>query len=71
MPTLQCLADNGLTYAQWHTTALCSPTRSVFLTGRNHHQTGFASTSRTTRTWTSSSTSQRRWRATDRLTPAG
>ncbi|SDT26047.1 arylsulfatase [Microlunatus soli] len=36
MPTLQRLADNGLTYTQWHTTALCSPTRSCFLTGRNH-----------------------------------
>ena len=34
------LADNGLTYTQWHTTALCSPTRSCFLTGRNHHQNG-------------------------------
>jgi arylsulfatase len=42
MPTMQRLADNGLTYTQWHTTALCSPTRSCFLTGRNHHQTGFA-----------------------------
>ena len=31
MPTLQRLADNGLTYSQWHTTALCSPTRSMFL----------------------------------------
>ena len=29
MPTLQKLADNGLTYSQWHTTALCSPTRST------------------------------------------
>ena len=28
MPTLDRLADNGLTYTQWHTTALCSPTRS-------------------------------------------
>ncbi|MFI5510599.1 arylsulfatase [Mycobacterium sp. NPDC051804] len=37
MPTLQRLADSGLTYSQWHTTALCSPTRSCFLTGRNHH----------------------------------
>jgi arylsulfatase A-like enzyme len=37
MPTMQRLADNGLTYTQWHTTALCSPTRSVLLTGRNHH----------------------------------
>lgn len=42
MPTLQRLADNGLLYSQWHTTALCSPTRSCMLTGRNHHQNGFA-----------------------------
>ena len=42
MPTLQKLADNGLMYSQWHTTALCSPTRSTFLTGRNHHQNGMA-----------------------------
>ncbi len=47
MPTLQRLADTGLTYSQWHTTALCSPTRSCFLTGRNHHQNGFASISET------------------------
>jgi arylsulfatase len=38
MPTLDRLAKNGLTYTQWHTTALCSPTRSTFLTGRNHHR---------------------------------
>jgi arylsulfatase len=37
MPTMDRLAANGLTYSQWHTTALCSPTRSTFLTGRNHH----------------------------------
>jgi arylsulfatase A-like enzyme len=42
MPTLKRLADNGLSYSQWHTTALCSPTRSCFLTGRNHHQNGMA-----------------------------
>ena len=40
MPTLQKLADNGLMFSQWHTTALCSPTRSTFLTGRNHHLNG-------------------------------
>src|SRR5262252_7972893 len=40
MPTLQKLADRGLMYSQWHTTALCSPTRSTFLTGRNHHLNG-------------------------------
>lgn len=37
MPVMQRLADNGLRYSQWHTTALCSPTRSCLLTGRNHH----------------------------------
>ncbi len=42
MPTLQKLADSGLTYTQWHTTALCSPTRSCFLTGRNHHLNGMS-----------------------------
>ncbi|QRM31291.1 arylsulfatase [Microvirga sp. VF16] len=40
MPTLERLAERGLTYSQWHTTALCSPTRSTFLTGRNHHLNG-------------------------------
>ena len=40
MPTLDRLAANGLTYTQWHNTALCSPTRSTFLTGRNHHLNG-------------------------------
>jgi arylsulfatase len=42
MPTLDKLAANGLTYTQWHTCALCSPTRSCFLTGRNHHLNGMA-----------------------------
>ena len=45
MPTMDRLAAGGLTYSQWHTTALCSPTRSAFLTGRNHHLNGFASIS--------------------------
>jgi len=36
-PTLQKLADNGLKYNQFHTTALCSPTRAALITGRNHH----------------------------------
>ena len=42
MPTLQKLADGGLMYTQWHTTALCSPTRSTILTGRNHHLNAMA-----------------------------
>ena len=36
-PTLDKLADNGLKYNTFHTTALCSPTRVALLTGRNHH----------------------------------
>lgn len=47
MPTLQKLADNGLMYSQWHTTALCSPTRSTFLTGRNHHLNAMSSITET------------------------
>ncbi len=37
MPTLERLAGNGLRYNQFHTTALCSPSRMALLTGRNHH----------------------------------
>jgi len=37
MPTLDRLANNGLSYSRFHTTALCSPTRAALLTGRNHH----------------------------------
>ena len=36
-PTFQRLADNGLRYNMFHTTALCSPTRAALITGRNHH----------------------------------
>ncbi len=36
-PTMDRLAKNGLRYTQFHTTALCSPTRSALLSGRNHH----------------------------------
>ncbi len=36
-PTLDRLAKDGLRYNQFHTTALCSPTRMALLTGRNHH----------------------------------
>jgi arylsulfatase len=37
MPTLERLATNGLRYNRFHTTALCSPTRTALLTGYNHH----------------------------------
>lgn len=38
MPTLDALAADGLRYNNFHTTALCSPTRMALKTGRNHHQ---------------------------------
>ena len=39
-PNIDTLADNGLRYNNFHTTAMCSPTRASLLTGRNHHTTG-------------------------------
>jgi len=36
-PTFDRLAKNGLRYTQFHTCALCSPTRAALLSGRNHH----------------------------------
>ena len=39
-PNIKRIADRGLTYTNFHTTALCSPTRSCLLTGRNHTTNG-------------------------------
>jgi arylsulfatase A-like enzyme len=39
-PNAERLAANGLKFNRFHTTALCSPTRSALLTGRNHHAVG-------------------------------
>jgi arylsulfatase A-like enzyme len=39
-PNFERLADNGLKYTRFHTTALCSPTRAALLSGRNHHSVG-------------------------------
>ncbi|MBK6336764.1 MAG: arylsulfatase [Betaproteobacteria bacterium] len=36
-PTLDAVAQNGLRYTNFHTTALCSPTRAALKSGRNHH----------------------------------
>jgi arylsulfatase A-like enzyme len=36
-PSFDALAAEGLLYANMHTTALCSPSRSCIITGRNHH----------------------------------
>ena len=41
-PNIDRIAAKGLRYTQWHTTALCSPTRSCLLTGRNHTTNGMA-----------------------------
>ena len=42
-PHMDRLAAGGLRYNNFHTTALCSPTRACLLTGRNHHTVGVAS----------------------------
>jgi arylsulfatase A-like enzyme len=39
-PTMERVVKNGLQFTQFHTTALCSPTRAALLTGRNHHSVG-------------------------------
>ena len=39
-PTLSRLADEGISYNTFHTTAICSPTRAALLTGRNHQRIG-------------------------------
>lgn len=44
-PNLDRLAERGLVYNRFHTTAMCSPTRAALLTGRNHHAVGNASVS--------------------------
>ena len=40
-PALDRIAKNGLRYTEFHSTALCSPTRAALITGRNHHSVGF------------------------------
>ena len=40
-PAMDRVARAGLRYTQFHSTALCSPTRAALITGRNHHSAGF------------------------------
>jgi arylsulfatase A-like enzyme len=40
-PALDSVAAAGLRYTQFHSTALCSPTRAALITGRNHHDVGY------------------------------
>ena len=47
MPTADRLAKQGLRYNQFHTTALCSPTRTALLSGRNHHMNNMGSITET------------------------
>jgi len=47
MPTIDRLAENGLRYNNFHTTALCSPSRASIAAGRNHHRIGMGSHSLT------------------------
>ena len=44
-PNIDGLAAGGLRYTNFHTTALCSPTRACLLTGRNHHAVGMRAVS--------------------------
>src|SRR5262245_36696808 len=40
-PTLDRIAQDGLRFTNFHSTALCSPTRAALITGRNHHSVGY------------------------------
>ncbi len=40
-PAMDRIAQMGLRYTEFHSTALCSPTRAALITGRNHHSVGF------------------------------
>src|SRR5271168_1490619 len=40
-PAMDRIAEAGLRYTQFHSTALCSPSRAALITGRNHHSVGF------------------------------
>ena len=46
-PSADRLAEGGLRYNRFHTTALCAPTRQALLTGRNHHSVGMGSITET------------------------
>jgi arylsulfatase A-like enzyme len=47
MPTVDALANQGLRFNEFHTTALCSPTRTALLSGRNHHINNMSSITET------------------------
>ncbi len=50
-PTLTKLAKEGIKFNEFHTTAMCSPTRASLLTGRNHHHVGYGQISEFATDW--------------------
>ncbi len=44
-PSVKRILDRGLAYTNFHTTGLCSPTRTCIITGRNHHSNGMGAIS--------------------------
>ncbi len=50
-PTMDKLASEGIMYNEFHTTAMCSPTRASILTGRNHHRVGYGQISEFATDW--------------------
>jgi len=46
-PALDRIANQGLRYTHFHSTAVCSASRAALITGRNHHQMGFGTVSET------------------------
>lgn len=51
MPVAEQLAENGLKFTRFHTTALCSPTRAALLSGRNHHSVGMGALTELASAW--------------------
>jgi arylsulfatase A-like enzyme len=50
-PTLSKVAETGISYNSFHNAAMCSPTRSALLTGRNHHRSGFGQIAELANDW--------------------
>jgi len=50
-PTLDQLAQEGISYSRFHNAAMCSPTRASLLTGRNHHRVGYGQIAELANDW--------------------
>jgi len=51
MPTMDKLAKEGIAYNEFHTVAICSPTRASLMTGRNHHRVGYGTIAELAADW--------------------